>query len=66
MQASVIWFNNAKGYGFLRPEGSDKDIFVHFSDIEMTGYKTLEEGAKVEFELGTCEKGQKACKVRVV
>ena len=47
----VKWFNNAKGYGFVQPEGREEDVFVHFSSIDMDGYKTLREGQKVEFEL---------------
>ncbi|MEW8032334.1 MAG: cold-shock protein, partial [Candidatus Thiodiazotropha endolucinida] len=43
----VKWFNNAKGYGFVTPEDGDQDVFVHFSSIEMDGYKTLKEGQKV-------------------
>jgi len=54
---TVKWFNNAKGYGFLTAEASDKEVFIHFSAIEMEGYKTLKEGQTVEFELETGPKG---------
>lgn len=47
----VKWFNNKKGYGFIRQDGIDEDIFVHFSSITMKGYKTLREGEKVSYEL---------------
>ncbi len=59
----VKWFNNAKGYGFLQAEGWDQDVFVHFSAIEMEGYKTLREGQKVEFELSEGPKGLHAIHV---
>ncbi len=54
---TVKWFNNAKGYGFVSPDGGDDDVFVHFSSIEMEGYKTLKEGQKVEFEVEQGPKG---------
>ncbi len=60
---TVKWFNNAKGYGFLTPESGDQDIFIHFSAIEMDGYKTLKEGQTVEFELEQGPKGLHAQKV---
>lgn len=54
---TVKWFNNAKGYGFLTPESGGQDVFIHFSAIEMEGYKTLKEGQTVEFELEEGPKG---------
>lgn len=54
---TVKWFNNAKGYGFLTPESGENDVFIHFSAIEMEGYKTLKEGQTVEFELENGPKG---------
>lgn len=60
----VKWFNNKKGFGFIAdPAGSNSDIFVHYSEIEGAGYKTLEEGDRVEFELVSSERGPKAQKV---
>lgn len=59
----VKWFNNAKGYGFLQVEGRNEDVFVHFSAIEMEGYKTLREGQRVEFELSEGPKGLHALHV---
>ena len=53
----VKWFNNAKGYGFVTPDDGDQDIFVHFSAIDMDGYRTLKEGQKVEFEVQQGPKG---------
>lgn len=60
----VKWFNNAKGYGFVRPDDREEDVFVHFSSIEMDGYKTLKEGQKVEFELTHGPKGLHAARVQ--
>ncbi len=54
---TVKWFNNAKGYGFVKPDGLEKDVFVHFSAITMEGYKTLKEGQKVEFDVSEGPKG---------
>ncbi len=62
---TVKFFNNEKGYGFIsRPDGDD--VFVHFSNIEGSGFKTLEEGQSVEFEIGPGRKGDEAHNVRVV
>ena len=47
----VKWFNNAKGYGFVTPDDGEQDVFVHFSAIEMEGYRTLKEGQRVEIEV---------------
>lgn len=58
----VKWFNAKKGYGFISDE-EGKDIFVHFSALEMPGFKVLEEGEKVEFEVVEGEKGPQAAKV---
>ena len=55
----VKWFNSAKGYGFIQ-RSSGEDVFVHFSAIDMSGYRTLEEGAEVEFEVKTGPKGLQA------
>jgi CspA family cold shock protein len=62
---TVKFFNNEKGYGFISREDGD-DVFVHFSNIEGSGYKTLEEGQRVEFEIGPGRKGDEALGVRVV
>jgi CspA family cold shock protein len=60
---TVKWFNEAKGYGFIQPEDGGKDLFVHFSQISGEGFKTLVEGAKVEFESRQGEKGPEATNV---
>lgn len=61
-KGTVKWFNNQKGYGFICDE-QGKDIFVHFSGLKMDGYKTLEEGQAVEFELVNGPKGPQATNV---
>ena len=62
MQGKVKWFNAEKGYGFI--EGQDgKDVFVHFSAIEQEGFKTLEEGQEVEFEVVEGARGPQAANV---
>ena len=62
----VKWFNNAKGWGFLIPEGGGDDIFVHFSAIEGTGYKTLIPGQAVNYEVQKGDKGLHAQSVVVL
>ncbi|MGH9273882.1 MAG: cold-shock protein [Acidimicrobiales bacterium] len=62
---TVKFFNNDKGYGFITQEGGS-DVFVHFSNIEGEGYKSLEEGQKVEFEVAPGRKGDEATGVRVI
>jgi CspA family cold shock protein len=59
VKGTVKWFNNQKGYGFITPE-SGNDVFVHHSEIQGDGYKTLEEGQTVEFEIATGPKGEQA------
>lgn len=60
---TVKWFNNAKGYGFISPEEGGGDVFVHFSAIDMDGYKTLKQGQRVEFELIDGPRGLQATKI---
>jgi cold shock protein len=61
-EGTVKWFSNEKGYGFIeRPEG--EDVFVHFSAITMEGYKSLQEGQRVEFEVVQGDKGLQAANV---
>lgn len=62
---TVKWFNNQKGYGFIT-DAEGKDVFVHFSGLNMEGFKTLEEGANVEFDLTEGAKGPQATNVTVV
>ena len=61
----VKWFNNQKGYGFISDEQGN-DVFVHFSGLNMEGYKSLEEGAAVEFEVTEGAKGPQATNVTVI
>ena len=63
---TVKWFNDAKGYGFIAPEGGEKDVFVHHTSIVGSGFKSLTEGAKVEFELREGPKGPEAANVSPV
>jgi cold shock protein len=62
---TVKWFSNEKGYGFIAREG-EADVFVHHSAIDSTGYRTLEEGQRVEFDVVPGQKGQQAANVKVV
>jgi CspA family cold shock protein len=60
----VKWFSDDKGYGFIEPEEGGEDVFVHHSDIQGTGFKTLQEGDSVEFETEEGDQGPKATNVR--
>jgi cold shock protein len=60
---TVKWFNDSKGYGFISPDEGDKDLFVHHSNIAGNGFKSLAEGAKVEYEAREGEKGPAATNV---
>ncbi|HET9004185.1 MAG TPA: cold-shock protein [Gemmatimonadaceae bacterium] len=57
---TVKWFNDAKGFGFITPEGGSKDCFVHYSAIQGSGFKTLVEGDRVEFDMVQGAKGPSA------
>jgi cold shock protein len=61
----VKWFNAEKGYGFIARDGAD-DVFVHYSAIQMPGYRTLEEGQRVKFDVGPGRKGEEAQNVQLV
>lgn len=63
-QGTVKWFDNAKGYGFISRENGGKDVFVHHTAIDGTGYKSLEEGQKVQFEVTQGPKGDQAVNVK--
>jgi CspA family cold shock protein len=63
---TVKFFNAEKGYGFISLEGGDKDVFVHYSNIQGNGYRTLEEGQKVEFDVAPGRKGDEAQNVRAI
>jgi CspA family cold shock protein len=62
---TVKWFNDAKGFGFIQPDGGGPDAFAHFSAIQSEGYKSLKEGARVSFELSEGSKGLMAGNIRV-
>ena len=61
---TVKWFSNSKGYGFISPDEGGVDVFAHFSAIEMEGYKTLNEGQKVEFDITDGPKGLQASNIK--
>ena len=63
---TVKWFNDAKGFGFITPDGGGEDLFVHQSEIQMQGYRELTEGQRVEFAVTQGNKGQQASGVRAV
>jgi CspA family cold shock protein len=65
-QGTVKWFNAEKGYGFITVADGSQDVFVHYSNIEMSGFRVLEEGQSVEFSVGTGQKGPQAEAVRPV
>ncbi len=65
-EGTVKWFNADKGYGFISPDEGGEDLFVHFSAIQVDGYKTLDEGQKVGFEVTQGQKGPQASDVRPV
>ena len=60
---TVKWFNDAKGFGFISPEGMERDCFVHYSSIQADGFKSLAEGERVEFDLVEGPKGPAAANV---
>ena len=60
MKGTVKWFNNAKGFGFIGREDGSSDVFVHYSAINIEGYKSLQEGDQVEFEIVDGQKGPQA------
>ncbi|GAA2900508.1 cold-shock protein [Pseudonocardia halophobica] len=65
-QGTVKWFNSEKGFGFIEQDGGGADVFVHYSEIDSTGYRSLDEGQRVEFEIGQGKKGPQANGVRVI
>ena len=62
----VKWFNDAKGFGFIEPEGGGDDVFAHFSCIQMEGFRTLKQGARVSFDLVQGPKGDQAQNIQAV
>ncbi len=65
-QGTVKWFNGEKGFGFIAQDGGGPDVFVHYSAISGSGFKSLEEGQRVEFEVGQGQKGPQAQDVRSI
>ena len=65
-QGTVKWFNADKGFGFISQDGGGDDVFVHFSAIQSSGYRSLEENQRVEFEITQGQKGPQAEQVRVI
>jgi len=62
-RGTVKWFNREKGYGFITPDNGGRDIFVHYSAIEGDGFRNLDEGEIVEFDIGASDKGPRAVNV---
>ena len=65
-QGTVKWFNAEKGFGFISQDGGGSDVFVHYSEIDGAGFRTLDEGQRVEFTVGQGAKGPQATGVRAV
>ncbi|HYC36303.1 MAG TPA: cold-shock protein [Usitatibacter sp.] len=65
-KGTVKWFNDAKGFGFITPEGGGKDLFAHHSEIQADGFKSLKEGQSVEFDETQGPKGPAASRIRTV
>ena len=63
-KGTVKWFNDKKGYGFITPEGGNKDVFVHFSSLQGGGFKSLKEGESVSFDVTDGPKGAQAANVK--
>jgi CspA family cold shock protein len=63
---TVKWFNGEKGFGFATPDDGSKDVFVHYSAIQMSGFRNLDEGDRIEFEVEMGDKGPKAVNVTKV
>ena len=65
-EGTVKWFNSEKGYGFIQRADGGPDVFVHYSEIQGSGFRTLEENQRVEFEVGQGQKGPQAQNVRAL
>lgn len=65
-QGTVKWFNSEKGFGFIAPDGGAEDVFVHYSEIQGSGFRSLDENQRVQFEVGQGNKGPQATGVTLV
>ncbi|EHR52241.1 CspA family cold shock protein [Saccharomonospora amisosensis] len=65
-QGTVKWFNGEKGFGFIAPDDGSADVFVHYSEIDARGFRSLEDGQRVEFNVGQGAKGPQATGVRTL
>ena len=65
-QGTVKWFNSEKGFGFIAPEDGSPDVFVHYSEIQGSGYRSLEENQRVQYDLGQGAKGPQATGVTAI
>ena len=65
-QGTVKWFNAEKGFGFIAPEDGSADVFVHYSEIQGNGFRTLEENQQVSFEIGEGQKGPQATNLNAI
>ena len=63
---TVKRFNKIKGYGFIKPDNRDAEVFVHFSEVEVAGYKELKEGQRISYTLATGDRGEYATKVTII
>ena len=65
-RGTVKWFSNQKGYGFITPDDGGEDLFVHYTNVEMEGFRNLQEGQTVEYEAAQGKKGPEATKVHLL